>query len=51
MSASPQALAAVRAAKNERRWGVYATYRYLTKRGVTFQMYMAATSFESRRKS
>jgi len=31
MSASPQALAAVRAWKNARRWGRYATQQFLTK--------------------
>lgn len=42
MSASPQAIAAVRAAKNRERWGDFATFRYLEKHGVPDNMWSIA---------
>jgi len=42
MSASPQAIAAVRAAKNRERWGDFATFRYLEKNGVSDTMWSMA---------
>lgn len=42
MSASPQAIAAVRAAKNRERWGDFATFRYLEKHGVPDSMWSIA---------
>ena len=47
--ATPEALAAIRAAKNVRRWGAWATTRFLEKRNVPWRLYLAALSFEARR--
>ena len=47
--ASPQAIAAVKAAKNHRRWGAFATERYLQKRNVPCRLSSAAFDFEHRR--
>lgn len=47
--ASPQAIAAVKAAKNHRRWGAFATERYLQKRNVPCQLSSVAFDFEHRR--
>lgn len=48
MNASPQAIAAVRAAKNRRRWGTYATERYLEKNNVPALMWNIARNVERR---
>ena len=48
--ASEQARATVRAVKNLKRWGAYATAHYLFKRGVKADMFGAALDFERRRK-
>ena len=49
MSARPEALAAVRAAKNLKNWGPWAAFRYAQKRGASLQLYWAACLFEARR--
>ena len=49
MSARPEALAAVRAAKNLKNWGPWAAFRYAQKRGVSLRMYWIACLFEARR--
>lgn len=51
MNATPQALAAVRAAKNVKRWGADAAIRYALKHGASIPMVRAAMKFESRRTS
>lgn len=51
MSASPQALAAVRAVKNRHRWGTYAAWRYAKKQGVSVSMYLLAMHIEKGRQS
>lgn len=42
MTASAQALAAVRAAKNRNRWGEYAALRYIENHRVPYRMYLLA---------
>lgn len=49
MTASAQAVAAIRAAKNRTRWGAYAAERYAEKRGVPFPMYLVAVRVETER--
>ena len=49
MTASAQAVAAIRAAKHRRQWGDYAALRYAEKRGVPFRMYLIAVNNELRR--
>ena len=49
MTASAQAVAAIRAAKNRTRWGDYAALRYAEKRGVPFRMYLIAVNNELKR--
>lgn len=50
MTASPQAIAAVRAIKHAREWGAYATGRYLDRHNA-FDHYVAAVRFETKRKT
>lgn len=50
MSASPQAIAAVRAIKHVREWGSYATGRFLDRHNA-FHHYVVAVRFEAMRKS
>lgn len=50
MSASPQAIAAVRAIKHAREWGAYATGRYLDRHNA-LDHYVAAVRFETKRKT
>ena len=47
--AKPEAIAAVRAAKNLKNWGPWAAFRYAQKRGASLQMYWTACLFEARR--
>ena len=49
--ATPEALAAIRAAKNLHRWGTWATTRFIEKRNVPRRLFLAALSFEARRRS
>lgn len=49
MAASPQALAAVKAAKNYDRWGAHAATMYASRRGVSIEMLCMALGAESRR--
>ena len=49
--ATPEAIAAIRAAKNLHRWGAWATTRFLEKRNVPWRLYLAALKFEARRSS
>lgn len=51
MTASTQAVAAIRADKNRRQWGEFASLRYAEKRGVPFPMYLVAVRVETARKS
>lgn len=51
MSASRQAIAAVRGVKNLHRWGHFSTMRFLVKSGVTYDLFRVCVSFEDRRKS
>lgn len=46
MSATPQARAAVRAAKNLRAWGGFAAERYAQRNGATQGMYLTAVGIE-----
>ena len=46
MTISPQAVMAIRAARNRRRWGRWATARYLAKRGVPLRLYQIAIALE-----
>lgn len=43
---STQAAMAVRAARNRRVWGRWATARYLEKRGVPLRLYQIAVALE-----
>ena len=45
----PHAIAAIRAAKNRTRWGRWATYRYLSNRGVPTYLYALALNLEGGR--
>ncbi len=47
-SASPQAVAAVRAIKHQREWGPFATGRYLDRHNA-FHHYVVAIRFEAMR--
>ena len=51
MSASAQALAAVRAAKNRIRWGEYAALRYIENHRVPYRMYILAVANELAREA
>lgn len=51
MSASAQALAAVRAAKNRIRWGEFAALRYIEKHSVPYRMYILAVVNELAREA
>ena len=46
--ASPQAHAAIRAARNQHRWGNYATHRFLAKRKVWYRTFEIAKAVERR---
>jgi len=48
--ATPQACAAVRAAKNLHRWGVYAAYQYAIRRGASRSMVDIAARIECTRR-
>lgn len=50
MTATPQAIAAVRAIKNGQQWGLDAALRYVEKRGA-INHYFHALMFESKRRS
>lgn len=50
MCASAPARAAVKAAKNEPRWGSYAAARYALTRGATLTMWLTARRIETRRR-
>lgn len=50
MRASPQAVAAVKAAKNEKRWGGYAARRY-AERHDALRMYLLALGYEWKREA
>jgi hypothetical protein len=50
MSASPQAVAAVRAIKHQREWGPFATGRYLDRHNA-FHHFIAAIRFEAMRRA
>ena len=47
MTVSVQAAMAVRAARNRRVWGRWATARYLARRGVPLRLYQIAVILES----
>ena len=47
MTISTQAEMAIRAARNRRVWGRYATMRYLAKRGVPVRLYQIAVALEN----
>ena len=47
MTISTQAAMAIRAAKNRRVWGRWATARYLAKRGVPVRLYQIAVACEA----
>lgn len=49
MSASQSAVAAVRAAKKVRTWGLYAALRNAMNHGATFAQFNIALTFEERR--
>ena len=51
MTASAQAVAAIRAAKHRRQWGDYASFRYAERRGVPFKTYLIALRVELQRKA
>jgi len=44
---SDRAKCAIRAAKNRRVWGRWATMRYLAKRGVSVRLYQIAVACEA----
>ena len=46
MTISTQAAMAIRAAKNRRKWGRWATARYLARRGVPLRLYQIAVALE-----
>ena len=46
MTISTQAVMAIRAAKNRRVWGRWATARYLARRGVPLRLYQIAVALE-----
>ena len=46
MTISTQAALAVRAARNRRVWGRWATMRYLARRGVPVRLYQIAVALE-----
>ena len=46
MAISAQAVMAVRAARNRRVWGRWATMRYLARRGVPMRLYQIAVALE-----
>ena len=47
MTISTQAAMAIRAARNRRVWGRWATARYLAKRGVPLRLYQIAIACEA----
>ena len=47
MTISTQAVVAIRAARNRRAWGRWATMRYLAKRGVSVRLYQIAMACEA----
>lgn len=49
MSASSRAIAGLRAAKNRRKWGIFAATSYAIKNGA-LREYAAACAFECRRR-
>ena len=46
MTISAQAAMAIRAARNRRTWGRWATAKYLAKRGVPLRLYQIAIALE-----
>lgn len=48
MCASAPAVAAVKAAKNANRWGLFAALRYAIKHGASFAMFDQARKIEER---
>ena len=46
MTISMQAAMAIRAARNRRAWGRWATARYLARRGVPLRLYQIAVALE-----
>lgn len=50
MTISAQAVMAVRAARNRRAWGRWATMRYLRRRGVPLRLYQIAVALEGEQK-
>lgn len=50
MTASPQALAAVRAVKHQREWGAFATGRFLERHNAVHH-FVVATRFEAMRQA
>lgn len=50
MTISTQAAMAVRAARNRRVWGRWATARYLARRGVPVRLYQIAMALEGEQK-
>ena len=50
MTITTIAAMAIRAAKNRRVWGRYATMRYLAKRGVPVRLYQIAVALEGEQK-
>ena len=49
MTISTQAAMAIRAARNRRVWGRWATARYLARRGVPMRLYQIAVALEGER--
>ena len=47
MTISTQAVLAIRAARNRRVWGRWATMRYLARRGVPVRLYQIAMACEA----
>ena len=50
MTITTMAAMAVRAARNRRVWGRWATARYLAKRGVPVRLYQIAVALEGEQK-
>ena len=47
MTIGTQAVLAIRAARNRRAWGRWATMRYLARRGVPLRLYQIAMACEA----
>ena len=50
MTTTTIAAMAIRAARNRRAWGRWATMRYLARRGVPLRLYQIAVALEGERK-